>query len=165
MISKDEKPLMKVRRKRNLTLRDLYFKINKEIELTRLSDIQVGREAITKKEIEILNKYLELSEQEIEGLEEMEIDSLNIEVGMGNAEVKGSINHEVIVDCGMGQAILELEGEGKDFNYNLDCGLGSLSVEGVYHIAGIGDSYVNNDASMEMDLSVGMGTVTVSFEE
>ena len=98
-------------------------------------------------------------------IEEMEIDSLNIEVGMGNAEVKGSINHEVIVDCGMGQAILELEGEGKDFNYNLDCGLGSLSVEGVYHIAGIGDSYVNNDASMEMDLSVGMGTVTVSFEE
>ena len=74
MISKEEKPLMKVRRKRNLTLRDLYFKINKEIELTRLSDIQVGRKAITKKEIDILNKYLELSEQEIEDLEEMEID-------------------------------------------------------------------------------------------
>ena len=98
-------------------------------------------------------------------IDEIETDSLNIEVGMGNAEVKGSINYEVIVDCGMGQVVLELEGDGKDFNYNLDCGLGSLSVEGVYHIAGIGDSYVNNDASMEMDLSVGMGTVTVSFEE
>ena len=98
-------------------------------------------------------------------ISEMETDSLNIEVGMGNAEVKGSINYEAIVDCGMGQVVMELEGEGKDFNYNLDCGLGSLSVEGVYHIAGIGDSYVNNDASMEMDLSVGMGTVTVSFEE
>ena len=98
-------------------------------------------------------------------ISEMETDSLNIEVGMGNAEVKGNINYEAIVDCGMGQVVMELEGEGKDFNYNLDCGLGSLSVEGVYHIAGIGDSYVNNDASMEMDLSVGMGTVTVSFEE
>ena len=98
-------------------------------------------------------------------ISEMETDSLNIEVGMGNAEVKGNINYEAIVDCGMGQVVMELEGEGKDFNYNLDCGLGSLSVEGVYHIAGIGDSYVNNDASMEMDLSVGMGTVMVSFEE
>ena len=98
-------------------------------------------------------------------ISEMETDSLNIEVGMGNAEVKGNINYEAIVDCGMGQVVMELEGEGKDFNYNLDCGLGSLSVEGVYHIAGIGDSYVNNDASMEMDISVGMGTVTVSFEE
>ena len=98
-------------------------------------------------------------------ISEMETDSLNIEVGLGNAEVKGNINYEAIVDCGMGQVVMELEGEGKDFNYNLDCGLGSLSVEGVYHIAGIGDSYVNNDASMEMDLSVGMGTVMVSFEE
>ena len=98
-------------------------------------------------------------------ISEMETDSLNIEVGMGNAEVKGNINYEAIVDCGMGQVVMELEGEGKDFNYNLDCGLGSLSVEGVYHIAGIGDSYVNNDASMEMDISVGMGTVMVSFEE
>lgn len=98
-------------------------------------------------------------------ISEMETDSLNIEVGMGNAEVKGNINYEAIVDCGMGQVVMELEGEGKDFNYNLDCGLGSLSVEGVYHIAGIGDSYINNDASMEMDLSVGMGTVMVSFEE
>lgn len=98
-------------------------------------------------------------------VDELETASLTVEVGMGNADLKGSVSQEVIVDCGMGQVTLELAGKGKDFNYNLDCGLGTLSVEDVYYITGIGDSYVNNNASMEMDISVGMGTVTVHFEE
>ena len=68
------KPLAEIRRKRSLSLRDLYFKINKEISLCRLSDINVARETISQKEINILDKYLKLSEKEIKDLEEMEED-------------------------------------------------------------------------------------------
>lgn len=68
------KPLTEIRIKRNLTLRELYFKINKEIPLCRLSDINVAREAIKKEEINILDKYLDLSDKEIDDLEEMEVD-------------------------------------------------------------------------------------------
>lgn len=67
-------PLKKIREKRSLSLRDLFFKINQEIKITRLSDINVGKTIINKKEIEILNKYLNLSEEEIEQLEEMKED-------------------------------------------------------------------------------------------
>ena len=70
------KPLQEIMKKRKLTLRDLYFKINEEIRLSRLSDIRLARVAATKEEIEILSKYLDLSEQEIEDLEDMEIDRL-----------------------------------------------------------------------------------------
>ena len=73
------KPLHEIIRKRNLTLRDLYFKINEEIGLTRLSDINVARKTPTKQEIEILNKYLDLSDEEIEELEDMELDKILIE--------------------------------------------------------------------------------------
>ena len=73
------KPLSEVMKKRNLTLRDLYFKTNGEIRLTRLSDIRVARDVPTKKEIEILSKYLKLTEEEIEELEDMEIDKILIE--------------------------------------------------------------------------------------
>lgn len=58
------KPLQEIMKKRNLTLRDLYFKINKEISLTRLSDIRVARAAATKEEIKILALYLDLSDEE-----------------------------------------------------------------------------------------------------
>lgn len=70
------KPLQEIMKKRNLTLRDLYFKINEEIRLTRLSDIRVARVVPTDKEIEILSKYLNLTEQEIEDLEDMKIDKI-----------------------------------------------------------------------------------------
>lgn len=70
------KPLQEIMKRRNLTLRDLYFKINEEIRLVRLSDIRLAKEIPNKKEIEILSKYLELTEKEIEDLEDMEIDKI-----------------------------------------------------------------------------------------
>ena len=70
------KPLQEIMKKRNLTLRDLYFKINKEIDLTRLPDIRVARKTPTKEEIKILTLYLDLSDKEVEDLEDMEIDKI-----------------------------------------------------------------------------------------
>ena len=70
------KPLQEIIKKRNLTLRDLYFKINEEIGLARLSDIRIARVVPNAKEIEILSKYIDLTEQEIEDLEDMKIDKI-----------------------------------------------------------------------------------------
>ena len=75
----DNKPLNKIMKKRNLTLGGLYFTINTEIHLTRLSDIRIGRITPTEQEIQILDKYLKLTEEEIEKLEDMEIDKILIE--------------------------------------------------------------------------------------
>ena len=68
-----EKTLQEILKRRKMTLRGLYFKINKEIRLTRLSDIKIGRITPTNQEIQIIDKYLKLTEQEIEDLEDMEI--------------------------------------------------------------------------------------------
>ena len=73
------KPLYEIMKRRYLTLGDLYFKINEEIRLARLSDIRLARVVPNEKEIEILSKYLDLSDEEIENLEDMEIDRLLIE--------------------------------------------------------------------------------------
>lgn len=70
------KPLQEIMKKRKLTLRDLYFKINEEIKLSRLSDIRLARVVPNKEEIEILSKHLDLSDKEIEDLEDMEIDKI-----------------------------------------------------------------------------------------
>ena len=75
----DNKPLNKIMEKRNLTLVDLYKKINGEIKIARLSDIRLAREIPTKDEIKILTLYLDLTKQEIEDLEDMEIDKILIE--------------------------------------------------------------------------------------
>lgn len=93
------KPLQEIMKKRNLILRDLYFKINEEITLTRLSDIKVARVVPTKEEIEILEKYLDLTKEEIEELEDMEIDKILIE----NAEKINKITKLVPTDLKAGE--------------------------------------------------------------
>ena len=70
------KPLSEIMRKRNLTLIDLYKKINGEIRIARLSDIRLAREIPTREEIKILTLYLELTDEEVEDLEDMEIDKI-----------------------------------------------------------------------------------------
>ncbi len=70
------KPLNEIMKKRKLTLRDLYFKINEKIKLSRLSDIRLARAVPNKEEIEILSKYLELTDKEVEDLEDMKIDKI-----------------------------------------------------------------------------------------
>ena len=70
------KPLQEIMKKRNLTLINLYKKINGEIRIARLSDIRVARVTPTKEEIKILDLYLDLTDKEIEDLEHMEIDKV-----------------------------------------------------------------------------------------
>ena len=74
-----ETPLQKILKRIKMNLRELYFVINTEIYLTRLSDIRIGRITPTEQEIQILDKYLKLTEEEIEELEDMEIDKILIE--------------------------------------------------------------------------------------
>lgn len=69
-------PLNEIMKKRNLTLMDLYKKINGEIRIVRLSDIRIARVVPTKEEIKTLSDYLELTEEEIKDLEYMEIDKI-----------------------------------------------------------------------------------------
>lgn len=76
---KKETPLKKILKRRKMSLGELYFIINTEIHLTRLSDIRIGRITPTEQEIQILDKYLKLTEEEIEELEDMEIDKILIE--------------------------------------------------------------------------------------
>ena len=97
------KPLNEIIKKRKLALMDLYKKINGEIKLTRLSDIRVARVLPTKEEIKILSDYLELTEEEIEDLEDMEIDKILLE----NAEKINNLMALVPKDLKAGQEVIK----------------------------------------------------------
>lgn len=77
----EETPLKKILKRRKMTLRELYFTINAEITIARLSDIRIGRITPTNQEIHILDQYLKLTENEIEELEDMIINKLLMENG------------------------------------------------------------------------------------
>ena len=97
------KPLQEIMKKRNLTLMDLYKKINGEIRIARLSDIRVARAAATKEEIKILALYLDLSDEEIEDLEDMGLVKILLE----NAEKINNLMSLVPKDLKAGQEVIK----------------------------------------------------------
>lgn len=97
------KPLNKIMKRRKLTLGDLYFKIHEEIRLTRLSNIKLAGVTPTKQEIEILSKYLNLTDKEIEDLEDMELDRILLE----NEEKINNLMSLVPKDLKAGQEVIK----------------------------------------------------------
>ena len=93
----------KIIKNRKLTLMDLYKKINGEIRIARLSDIRVARAAATKEEIKILALYLDLSDEEIEDLEDMELDKILLE----NAEKINDLMALVPKNLKAGQEVIK----------------------------------------------------------
>lgn len=98
-------------------------------------------------------------------VENTKVTSLTTEVGMGEIIFSGSADGDVSVDCGMGSVNMTLDGKSEVYNYELKCGMGSLSVEDVYYIAGIGEQDVDNGAEKEMEISCAMGNVEVKFSK
>lgn len=97
--------------------------------------------------------------------ENIAVDSLKTEVGMGEIIFSGSADEDVNVDCGMGNVTMTFDGKSDEYNYELKCGMGALSVEDVYYIAGIGEQDIDNGMEKEMEISCAMGNVEVKFSE
>ena len=92
---------------------------------------------------------------------------LYIDAGMGDVDVSGSFGGEVELNCGMGSVSLEVLGASReDFDYDLDVGMGSLSIEGIETDGFLGGEYKTNDGK-ERSITVdgGMGDVKISFAE
>lgn len=113
---------------------------------------------------------LKVGELEIElGAGQITLDSvtantLDAEVGMGSLEFSGDIGKKADVECAMGSIQLELAGEEKDFNYQLEAAAGEISI-GDRSYGGIaGKTNVDNNADKEIDIECAMGSIDISFQ-
>lgn len=84
-------------------------------------------------------------------------------VGVGELDIKGRVDGDISAECGVGELTMELANEESDFNYEVSCGVGEVSVNGKDY-SGIGRSHSNdNGASYDFDMSCGVGTIEVFF--
>ncbi|MDD3796481.1 MAG: DUF4097 family beta strand repeat-containing protein [Lachnospiraceae bacterium] len=96
--------------------------------------------------------------------EGLSCDELSLIGGAGAFSYQGSVEQNVVVGCGFGQVQLRLEGKAKDFEYSLDCGLGSVKVENGPSINMIGEYDTHGKADKHMELQCGLGSISVGFE-
>lgn len=91
-------------------------------------------------------------------------EKLDIDCGIGDCDVLVDAEERVEIDGGVGSVCLTLIGEEEDFNYDVDCGVGTVKLgEKKYSELG-SDMKIDNDAKKDVRIECGVGDVTVRFE-
>lgn len=83
---------------------------------------------------------------------------VKIDCAMGNVELSGKLNGDLTGSCSMGNIEIELDGDEEDYNYDLSCSMGELTVNGRTRAAFDGTHTEKNEnaiGTISIDCSMG----------
>lgn len=87
------------------------------------------------------------------------------EVGAGEIVLGRIESREMDFDCGTGSIEAKIAGNQQDFNYDVECGIGSVKI-GNEEYGGVAfDKTINNGQNREIEISCGIGEIQLSFEQ
>lgn len=92
------------------------------------------------------------------------LKDVKVEVGAGNFAIEGAVSGNISADCAMGNITLKLEGSETDFNYDIECVTGNITI-GSHEYSGLAQKQrIDNNAEKSIELDCAMGNVEVEFE-
>ena len=90
---------------------------------------------------------------------------LEIDTGVGSVVYSGSVHGDIEVETEVGNVRLELSGSQTDYNYDIECGISSVTV-GSHTYSGLSaETKINNNALYSMKLECGVGDIQVRFTD
>lgn len=92
------------------------------------------------------------------------VKKINVDCGAGEFRMQGTVEEELNVECGVGKCDIALAGRESDYNYSVDCGIGSVAVNG-NKIGGLGGNHncSNAGAAGRINVSCGIGKVIIKI--
>lgn len=92
-------------------------------------------------------------------------NEMDADVAMGHLEFVGYVEGYLDMECDMGDIFLQLYASEQDYNYQIDCGMGNVTVgESTYSGLGM-EKNINNGAPRDFGIECNMGNVKVYFEK
>lgn len=87
----------------------------------------------------------------------------DLSCGAGEIDASGTILGEGDISCGVGAVTLVLAGREEDYSYDVDCGIGDVTI-GDMEYSGIGmNKSEGASGSRELSIECGIGSVDISF--
>ncbi len=131
----------------------------------------------TAKEIDLEVDAGELTAEYLEAKEEFSIDvgagnleisdiktdALDVDCGVGEVKISGTVLKKAEADCGVGKITMALAGNEEDYDYEISCGLGSVSINGKSYSSST-EKEIDNNAGNKIDLNCGVGEIEVTVE-
>lgn len=87
------------------------------------------------------------------------------EVGMGTIYYQGELKEDVSISCDMGNVELDVQGSEADFDYQVECAMGSITIGGRQFAAVAGEKRIDNSAAKTMDVDCDLGGIVIEFED
>lgn len=94
---------------------------------------------------------------------EITVGGLDAEIGMGELVAKGEVNGDADVECAMGNVSLTLEGNQKDFNYELSRAMGNVTLGNSSSSGFSSEKYIDNRAGKTINVDCAVGNVSILF--
>ncbi|MEG0963264.1 MAG: DUF4097 family beta strand repeat-containing protein [Lachnospiraceae bacterium] len=96
-------------------------------------------------------------------LNKIKAGTMELKAGIGDITVEEANADQVMIDTGIGSVDTVMEGKETDYSYKIDCGVGDVEV-GSNQYSTLGSTKnVRNDGKKKMDISCGVGEVSVDF--
>lgn len=86
---------------------------------------------------------------------------VTMDCGAGEINVSGEILGNSYINCGVGEINLDLDGEEEDFNYIVDCGIGSVKINNKEWDFTTHQSIYNDNAKGTFELDCGVGSISL----
>lgn len=130
-------------------------------------DLEVGAGSIyIENDLSVNELDIEVGAGELISEGVLTVREMNIDVGAGDVNIHALDAAVLEAECGMGKLEINAVGQESDYSYNVECGMGSLTV-GDNNYSGISEEHrvSNANAKKRMELECGMGEINVSFAE
>lgn len=125
-------------------------------------DIDVGAGKLDANELTANETKIELGAGSAD-MDGVVFGNSEFEIGLGTLDLDGIIEGDISVKCDMGKVEMDLEGEEEDYNYDVDCSAGTVSV-GDYNFSGLDSGRtMDNGGSYDIDINCSMGAVAIDF--
>lgn len=164
----------------NASIGNVYLYLPKGMDLSTI-DIEMGAGSIESIALEANEISLEAGAGrfEIEGLSGNEIDiaagagdiivetidvgELDAEVAAGSIELTGEVIGNVDLECAAGRISLILDAMETDFDYEIECSVGGIDLNGDEYTGLATERSIDNHAGREMNIECAAGNITVAF--
>ena len=101
-------------------------------------------------------------------VEEIYADKLELELKAGEMTIESANAGELDAECKVGSMYIGMEGKKEQYNYELECSLGTITLEGGEEETYTGlhqDKYIDNHAGRTAKLDCETGAIKVGFAE
>ena len=138
------------------------LKIKREQKHRRGEDIRI--EVLVPTDYEFDKISVDIGAAECQ-FSQIHTNKLDIDTGVGAVTFTGTVAGDVELETGVGDVTLNLANPEQDYNYRIECGVGTIRVGGSSYTMLSHETHINNNAPYNMELECGVGSIKVNFSD